>query len=87
MFATVTVYVVPLPVTDAMVPAAVPVVASAKSLAATPVTLSEKVTANCSLGASFKLAPTVVIDVTAGGVVSNVKFKLAVPETSPAPRD
>ena len=46
MLLTVTVYVLPLTwVTEAMVPAAVPVAVSAKSEASTPVTFSANVTA------------------------------------------
>ena len=48
----------PLPVTEVMVPLAVPVPTTVKSLASTPVTLSEKVTAYCSLTALFGVLPT-----------------------------
>ena len=64
--ATVTVYTLPLPVTDVIRPLAVPVVDNAKSRTSTPVTFCEKVTVNCSLDALLVDAPTVVMDVTVG---------------------
>ena len=69
---TVTVYVVPLPLIDAMVPLTVPVSAKLKAPVATPKTASEKVTVNCSVDALFELAPTRSIDETLGGVCSIV---------------
>ena len=64
--ATVTVYTLPLPVTDVITPLAVPVLDNEKSRMSTPVTFCEKVTVNCSLEALLVAALTVVMDVTVG---------------------
>ncbi|MGD0432150.1 MAG: hypothetical protein ABSA58_13765, partial [Acetobacteraceae bacterium] len=69
---TVTVYEAPLPLIEAMVPVTEPVSASVKADVETPVTASEKTTANCSVPPLFAALPTVSIEVTEGAVCSIV---------------
>ena len=62
----------PLPLTLLIEAEETPVVASVKSPVVTPVTLSLKVTVNCTLLAFVGLALTRLMDETAGAVLSMV---------------
>jgi hypothetical protein len=67
---TVTVRVIPLPVTPLMVPPGVPVVVKTKSLASTPVTLSEKVTVKFADGPAVGFGLARTMETTVGAQLS-----------------